>query len=738
MAVYHELWVPSLAFAALVGVLLLLRVYTRAKDKGPLSWRLRLLRLLLKEEQLPQVIRESLKPEPGFEVSPCSPVKVEWGGVHLTVDNSKRILTNCSGSAQPSRVTAIIGPSGAGKTSLMSALALRALRGDVKGTFLVNSAPRQNSSYARACVLVQQDDIFFPGLTVWETVQFHAGLYKTQADPTRPDMSPEKQRLQQAKALLQLMGLQKTMHSQIGGVLPGGLKLPGLSGGEKRRLSIVCAVVAGPSLVFLDEPTSGLDSYAALQVMQYLKKLADADHTVVLTIHQPEAAIWNLIDDLILLSEGYTLYYGPTELVRDWFQGLGYRFEADGAQTIYSWLLELVSIRFAKTASGQGDTTMHSAADVITAAGHFALHQAGGSPEGLSAKQLMDTAMSDNSWDMESGIKASRPSIDATPGQETAEISRKSKQAPAWVDAQPHRVKNLRQVQLLFWRAWTSYVRNPADVAGRLVVTAAVAVVIGLVFLGTPNTFSDVATRQAALADQLLILTLIPFAWMSLLTENRTHFIIELPSRLYSPGAYYTAVALANLPFSVMNAVVYSLIIYGLVGLRWQAAAIFKNLTIASLHHLISIQVLQTCGYILPNQDLATSASIAYIAICVELGGIFRPVFLLVRAVQDISYIAYIRYAIQGVFRAEVEDHTWPCLGSNTYSGPNYLPIANKSAVANDCAEDGIHGSQILEALHFHLGFWRIFAILMAFLLGLHFIAAAGLKLLQKRQASCR
>ena len=71
-------------------------------------------------------------------------------------------------------------------------------------------------------------------------------------------------------------------------------------------------------------------------------------------------------------------------------------------------------------------------------------------------------------------------------------------------------------------------------------------------------------------------------------------------------------------------------------------------------------------------------------------------------------------------------------------AGPNYLPIADKSAVANDCSADGIHGSQILEALDFHLGFWRVIAILMAFLLGFHFVAAAGLKLLQKRQASHR
>lgn len=68
--------------------------------------------------------------------------------------------------------------------------------------------------------------------------------------------------------------------------------------------------------------SGGLDSYAALQVVQYLKKLADANHTIVLTIHQPEAAIWNLIDDLVLLSEGYTLYHGPTERVRCDLQSL--------------------------------------------------------------------------------------------------------------------------------------------------------------------------------------------------------------------------------------------------------------------------------------------------------------------------------------------------------------------------------------------------------------------------------
>ena len=109
MAVHNELWVPAVTFAGFVGLLLFLRVYARAKGIRLVVWRLRLPRLLLKQGQLPQVIRGSLKPEPDFNLVPCTPVRVEWGGVHLTVDSDKSILTNCSGSAHPARITAIIG-----------------------------------------------------------------------------------------------------------------------------------------------------------------------------------------------------------------------------------------------------------------------------------------------------------------------------------------------------------------------------------------------------------------------------------------------------------------------------------------------------------------------------------------------------------------------------------------------------------------------------------------------------
>ena len=85
--------------------------------------------------------------------------------------------------------------------------------------------------------------------------------------------------------------------TMVGGTLPGGLLLRGLSGGERKRLSIAAGIIAAPSIVFLDEPTSGLDSFAALTVMGFLKRMArDNGHVVIASIHQPRSAIWSMFD----------------------------------------------------------------------------------------------------------------------------------------------------------------------------------------------------------------------------------------------------------------------------------------------------------------------------------------------------------------------------------------------------------------------------------------------------------
>ena len=163
------------------------------------------------------------------------------------------------------------------------------------------------------------------------------------------------------------MGLWKARFTQVGGALPGGILVRGLSGGEKRRLSIGCGLIASPSIIFLDEPTTGLDSFAALNVMDHMRDLAAMGHTVVASIHQPRSAIWDMFHKVTVLSEGYQLYFGRPDRALAWFSdALGYDYDLlrDGA--VSDWMMDLVSVGFAKPEDA-ARRSMTTSADVVAA-----------------------------------------------------------------------------------------------------------------------------------------------------------------------------------------------------------------------------------------------------------------------------------------------------------------------------------------------------------------------------------
>jgi ABC-type multidrug transport system ATPase subunit len=141
-----------------------------------------------------------------------------------------------------------------------------------------------------ACACALQEDNFVATMTVSETMNFYA-------DIILPKTFDKLERRARVDEVLSAMGLKHKAKTMVGGTLPGGLMLRGLSGGERKRLSIAAGILAAPSIVFLDEPTSGLDSFAALTVMGHLKRMArDNGHVVIASIHQPRSAIWSMFD----------------------------------------------------------------------------------------------------------------------------------------------------------------------------------------------------------------------------------------------------------------------------------------------------------------------------------------------------------------------------------------------------------------------------------------------------------
>nr|KYP66379.1 ABC transporter G family member 2 [Cajanus cajan] len=190
-----------------------------------------------------------------------------------------------------------MGPSGAGKSTLLDGLAGRIASGSLKGKVSLDGATVSASLIKRTSAYIMQDDRLFPMLTVYETFMFAADF---RLGPL--SLADKKQKVEK---LIDQLGLTSSRNTYIG---DEGTR--GVSGGERRRVSIGVDIIHGPSLLFLDEPTSGLDSSSAHSVIEKVHDIARSGSTVILTIHQPSSRIQLLLDHLIILARGQLMFQG--------------------------------------------------------------------------------------------------------------------------------------------------------------------------------------------------------------------------------------------------------------------------------------------------------------------------------------------------------------------------------------------------------------------------------------------
>jgi len=253
------------------------------------------------------------------------PVDLSFSNLCYDVTASKgsdklRLLKNVSGVFSSGRLCALMGESGAGKTTLMDVIALRKGGGEISGEVLLNGFPQEKTSFRRCSGYVEQFDVQSAELTVRETIRFSADLRLDRTHPARK--TPEGMNLH-VDEMIEMFELQEQADVLVGSEEEGGLSFE-----QKKRLSIAVELAASPSILFLDEPTSGLDSRAALLVMNCLRKITDTGRTIVATIHQPSSQVFDMFDDLLLLKKGgEVVFYGETGVCSSnlisYFEGLG-------------------------------------------------------------------------------------------------------------------------------------------------------------------------------------------------------------------------------------------------------------------------------------------------------------------------------------------------------------------------------------------------------------------------------
>ncbi|XP_054796046.1 ABC transporter G family member 21-like isoform X2 [Prosopis cineraria] len=263
------------------------------------------------------VLHQSLRPVTlKFEdVSYSMTFGSKKNGGCFSSDNSKptrTILNGVTGTVRPGELMAMLGPSGSGKTTLLTALAGR-LAGKVSGNITYNGLPF-SSSMKRRTGFVSQDDVLYPHLTVLESLVYTALL-------RLPKSLTKEEKIEQAEMVITELGLTRCRNTAVGGV---SALFRGISGGERKRVSIGQEMLVNPSLLLLDEPTSGLDSTAAQRIVAVLRGMARRGRTVVTTIHQPSSRLYTMFDKVVVLSDGCPIYAGVSGRVMEYLESIGF------------------------------------------------------------------------------------------------------------------------------------------------------------------------------------------------------------------------------------------------------------------------------------------------------------------------------------------------------------------------------------------------------------------------------
>ncbi|PPD81914.1 hypothetical protein GOBAR_DD21151 [Gossypium barbadense] len=518
-------------------------------------------------------------------VLPFEPHSITFDDIIYSVDMPQEIkeqgvnedklvlLKGVSGSFRPGVLTALMGVSGAGKTTLMDVLAGRKTSGYIEG-ITVSGFPKKQETFARVSGYCEQNDIHSPHVTVYESLLYSAWLRL----PEKVNAETRKMFIDEVMDLVELNPLRQ---AQVG--LPG---VNGLSTEQRKRLTIAVELVANPSIIFMDEPTSGLDARAAAIVMRTVRNTVDTGRTVVCTIHQPSIDIFEAFDELFLMKRGgQEIYVGPlgyhSKHLIDYFEGIQGVSKIKDGYNPATWMLE-VSTTAQELALGVDFADIYKKSELY---------------------KRNKTLIKD----------LSKPA----PGSKELYFPTQF--------SQPF----LTQCAACLWKQRWSYWRNPAYTAVRLLFTTVIALMFGTLFwdLGTKTKKrQDLANAMGSMYAAVLFLGIQNAASVQpVVAVERTVFYREKAAGMYSAMPYAIAQVLIEIPYIFVQAVVYGLIVYVMIGFEWTAAKFLWYLFFMYFTFLYFTFYGMMAVAVTPNHHIAGIVSSAFYGIWNVFSGFVIP-----------------------------------------------------------------------------------------------------------------
>ncbi|KAF3332106.1 ABC transporter G family member 44 [Carex littledalei] len=559
-------------------------------------------------------------------VLPFAPLSVAFDNMKYSVDMPAEmktqgveqdrllLLKGVSGSFRPGVLTALMGVSGAGKTTLMDVLAGRKTGGYIEGEISISGYPKKQETFARVSGYCEQNDIHSPNLTVYESLIYSAWLRL----PHDVDSDTRKMFIEEVMELVELKPLRNAL---VG--LPG---VNGLSTEQRKRLTIAVELVANPSIIFMDEPTSGLDARAAAIVMRTVRNTVNTGRTVVCTIHQPSIDIFEAFDELFLMKRGgEEIYVGPlghqSKDLISYFESIPGVSKIKDGYNPATWMLEVSTI----------------------------------AQEEVLGIDFAETYRNSELYKSNKEIikELSKP----PPG--TSDLHFPTQYSQSFVT----------QCKACLWKQHLSYWRNPPYTVIRFFFSLLIALMFGTIFWrlgGKRNTQQDLFNAMGSMYAAVLFMGIsYSTSVQPVVAIERSVFYRERAAGMYSALPYAFGQVTIELPYVLVQSVLYGVIVYSMMNFQWTAAKFFWYLFYMYFTLLYFTYYGMLCVGLTPSYNIAAIVSSAFYGIWNVFSG-----FIIARPSMPVWWSWYywacpVSWTLYGLVTSQFGDIDDPLHGSN-------------------------------------------------------------------------
>ncbi|CAN9499623.1 unnamed protein product [Ophioblennius macclurei] len=526
------------------------------------------------------------------------------------------------------QMLAVIGSSGCGKTSLLDIITCRGEGGSItSGEILINGRPNTPQLVKKSIAHVRQDDRLLPHLTVRETLSFVAKL-------RLPTHFSQQQRDQRVDDVIAELRLRQCAHTRVGNDF-----VRGVSGGERRRVSIAVQLLWNPGILILDEPTSGLDSFTAHNLVITLSRLARGNRLVLLSVHQPRSDIFQLFDLVVLLSSGSAVYCGPARDMVHYFTALGHPCPRYCNPS--DFYVDLISI---DRRSPEQEALCLERARVL-------------------AEQFMEKVQDtdDHMWkppgdDAERALTDSPQHPDKVKEEEIITIYKNENRLPG----------KLHQFTILIRRHMYNDYRDLVTLLVHGFEALLMSLLVGCLYYGAGE---ERLSIQDTVALLYMIGALTPFAVVldviAKCHSERAMLYHELEDGMYSVSSYFFAKVLGELPEHCVFTLVYGLPIYWLAGLNEAPDRFLLNFVIVWLMVYCSRAMALFVAASLPTLQTSAFMGNALFTIFYLTGGFVISMENMWLVASWFSHISFMRWGFEGMLQLQFRGNKYPVTVGN-------------------------------------------------------------------------